>query len=131
MILRPTVYARLLGERIERHNVACWLVNTGWIGGAYGVGERVSIKATRAIIHAILDGRLEKLPMRQDPNFGFSVPTECPDVPTEILDPRCTWSDPAAYDKSASDLAKSFIENFKKFEDDVTAEVTSAGPQKG
>lgn len=131
MILRPTVYAKLLGERIERHDVSCWLVNTGWIGGAYGVGNRVSIKATRAIIHAILDGRLEKLPMRQDPNFGFQVPTECPDVDSKILDPRGTWTDPAAFDKIASDLAKSYIENFKMFEHDVTAEVLAAGPKTG
>ena len=131
MILRPTVYAKLLGARIEGHDVSCWLVNTGWIGGAYGVGSRVSIKATRAIIHAILDGRLEKLPMRQDPHFGFQVPTECPDVDAKILDPRGTWTDTAEFDKIASSLANDYIENFKIFADDVTAEVLAAGPKAG
>ena len=129
MALRPTVYARLLGEKIERHNVSCWLVNTGWIGGAYGVGNRVSIAATRAIIRAILDGRLAEASTRQDPILGFQVPTECPDVPTDILDPRSTWSDPHAFDKAAMDLAKRYVENFKMFEDDVLPEVIAAGPR--
>jgi phosphoenolpyruvate carboxykinase (ATP) len=129
MALRPTVYGRLLGEKIERHNVSCWLVNTGWIGGAYGVGKRVSIGATRAIIRAALNGRLDEMPTRVDPNFGFEVPTECPDVPSDILDPRSTWENHQAYDDSAAALAKRYIENFKAFEDDISPEVSAAGPR--
>ena len=128
MALPPTVYARLLGEKIERHGAACWLVNTGWIGGRYGVGNRVSIAATRAIIRAILDGRLEKAPMREDSIFSFQVPTECPDVPSDILDPRSTWDDPQVYDKAAMDLAKRYQKNFEMFKDDVSADVMAAGP---
>lgn len=131
MALKPTVYARLLGEKIDRHGASCWLVNTGWIGGAYGVGSRVSIKATRAIIRAILDGKLATMPTREDPIFSLHVPTECPDVPSDILDPRDKWEDPAAYDKSAARLARSYVENFKVFEDDVTPEVLAAGPKTG
>jgi phosphoenolpyruvate carboxykinase (ATP) len=130
MALQPTVYARLLGEKIESHKVACWLVNTGWIGGAYCVGNRVSIGVTRAIIRAILDGRLEKVATREDPALSLHVPVECPDVPSDILDPRSTWDDPQAYDKAAEELAKRYRENFKVFEDDVTPEVLAAGPRE-
>ena len=129
MALPPTVYAKLLGEKIERHKVSCWLVNTGWIGGAYGTGERVSIAVTRAIIRAILDGRLAELPTREDPVFSFQVPTECPDVPTDILDPRSTWADHRAYDKTAASLAKRYRENFKSFENDVSSDVLAVGPR--
>jgi len=129
MALPPTVYARLLGEKIDRHDVGCWLVNTGWIGGAYGVGERVSIAFTRSIIRAILDGSLEKAPMREDPIFSFTVPTECPGVPADILNTRSTWSDPDAYDKSAQDLAARFQKNFEEFESDASPEVKAAGPK--
>ncbi|UCD57385.1 MAG: phosphoenolpyruvate carboxykinase (ATP) [Candidatus Hydrogenedentota bacterium] len=131
MALPPTVYARLLGEKIERHGVACWLVNTGWIGGPYGVGERVSIGSTRAIIRAILEGKLEKAPMREDPVFSFHVPTECPGVTGDILDPRSTWTNADAYDKTAQDLAARYRSNFVAFEDDVTPEVRAAGPRAG
>lgn len=129
MALAPTVYARLLGEKIDRHNVACWLVNTGWIGGPYGVGERVSIRDTRAIIRAILDGRLEGAPMREDPFFSFHVPTACPDVPSDILDPRGTWENPDAYDKAARDLATQYRSNFAAFAEDASAEVRAGGPK--
>jgi len=129
MALPPTVYARLLGEKIDRHDVACWLVNTGWIGGAFGVGERVSIAATRAIIHAILEGNLEKVPMREDPVFKFAVPTECPDVPSDILDPRETWTNPKAYDDVARDLAARYRSNFEQFEEDVAPEVKASAPE--
>jgi phosphoenolpyruvate carboxykinase (ATP) len=129
MALPPTVYAKLLGEKIDRHGVACWLVNTGWIGGGFGVGNRVSIKATRAIISAILEGKLDKAPMRQDPVFSFDVPKECPDVPTDILDPRSTWKDANEYDEAAASLAKQYARNFEAFEADVRPEVKAAGPK--
>jgi phosphoenolpyruvate carboxykinase (ATP) len=131
MALPPTVYARLLGEKIDRHDVACWLVNTGWIGGAFGVGERVSIAATRAIVHAILEGNLEKVPMREDPVFKFAVPTECPDVPSDILDPRGTWTNPKAYDDVARDLAARYRSNFEQFEEDVVPAVKASAPAAG
>jgi phosphoenolpyruvate carboxykinase (ATP) len=129
MALPPTVYAKLLGQKIDRHNVSCWLVNTGWIGGSYGVGNRVSIKATRAIIRAILEEKLQKAPMRKDPIFSFDVPRECPDVPSDILDPRSTWQNPDEYDASARHLAEQYRRNFEVFENEVTTEVKAAGPQ--
>lgn len=129
MILNPTVYAQLLGEKIERHGATCWLVNTGWIGGPYGVGERVSIAFTRSIIRGILNGELEKAPMRMDPIFSFQVPTECPGVPSEILDTRSTWDDPEAYDKESRSLAMRFQKNFEIFEETSSDEVKAAGPK--
>src|SRR3546814_14568216 len=96
----PTVYARLLGERLARGGVDCWLVNTGWSGGAHGVGERMKIAHTRAMIRAALDGRLAKVETRPDPIFGLHVPASCPDVPADVLDPRRTWSDQDASDRS-------------------------------
>src|SRR5213595_2074678 len=101
MVLHPSVYANLLREKISRHKVDCWLVNTGWSGGPYGVGSRMKIQFTRAIIHSILDGRLTNVPTENDPIFGLHVVTSCPGVPSTILNPRQTWSDPAAYDATA------------------------------
>ncbi len=129
MALPPAVYGKLLGEKIDRHGVSCWLVNTGWIGGPYGVGKRVSIAFTRAIISAILDGRLEQAPTREDPVFSLHVPTSCPDVPSDILEPRSTWKDPKAYDEAARNLAARFRSNFAEFAADVTPEVLAAGPR--
>ena len=129
MALPPTVYANLLGEKIAAHNVDVWLVNTGWSGGPYGVGQRLAIGHTRALVHAALDGSLSKAPMTTEPLFGLAVPTECPGVPAEILTPRNTWSDKAAYDAQAQKLAGMFAENFKTFADQVSAEVRQAGPQ--
>ena len=111
----PTVYGDLLGRLIEEHGVTCWLVNTGWTGGPYGVGERMPIKATRALLNAALDGSLNNAPMRQDPTFGFEVPTEVPGVDTAILDPRGTWSDGSAYDAQAAKLKDMFKSNFETF----------------
>ncbi len=111
----PTEYGDLLGRLIEEHGVTCWLVNTGWTGGPYGVGNRMPIKATRALLNAALDGSLNSAPMRKDPTFGFEVPTEVPGVDTGILDPRSTWSDGAAYDAQAAKLRTMFKENFKIF----------------
>ena len=111
----PTVYGDLLRDLIEEHGVTCWLVNTGWTGGPYGTGNRMPIKATRALLNAALDGSLNSAPMRKDPTFGFDVPTEVPGVDTAILNPRGTWSDGAAYDAQAAKLKTMFIENFEKF----------------
>jgi phosphoenolpyruvate carboxykinase (ATP) len=128
MALNPSVYAELLEEKIIKHKSTCWLVNTGWIGGAYGAGKRISIKHTRALLNAALEGKLDDVPMRIDPTFGFEVPKHCEGVPTEILDPRQNWSDKSDYDQKAKELADSFKENFKPFVNDVPKEIVEAGP---
>ncbi|RMH60313.1 MAG: phosphoenolpyruvate carboxykinase [Calditrichaeota bacterium] len=129
MPLKPSVYAELLGEKIAKHNVNCWLVNTGWTGGPYGVGERISIKYTRALLKAALEGVLENVPFEADPFFGLSVPVSCPDVPDEVLMPRNTWQDKAAYDAKAKELAESFKDNFRVYEAHVPEAVKNAGPK--
>ena len=121
--LPPMAYAQLLGERIARHGSDVWLVNTGWTGGPYGVGRRMSIAHTRAIISAALDGSLAQVATRPDPTFGFQVPTSCPGLPAEVLNPRTTWADPDAYDATARNLVERFRANFAKFADEVTPEV--------
>jgi phosphoenolpyruvate carboxykinase (ATP) len=131
MAQHPSVYAKMLGEKIEKHQVNCWLVNTGWSGGPYGVGSRMKIAYTRAMVNAALDGKLNDVDYITDPIFGVNVPTSCPDVPAEVLIPRNTWSDGAAYDEQAQKLAGMFIENFKEFENNVTDAVKSAGPKVG
>ena len=125
--LPPAEYARMLGERIERYGSACWLINTGWSGGPFGVGERISLPHTRAIVNAALRGDLERTPMTEHPIFRLQVPTACPDVPSEILDPRTTWSDKDAYDRTAKHLSDQFRENFGRFEG-VSAAITDAAP---
>ncbi len=129
MVLHPSRYAELLADRIRQHKVNCWLVNTGWSGGPYGVGERISIKHTRALLNATLDGSLNKVNFNKDPIFGVQVPTSCPGVPQEILNPRNTWSDKEAFDKKAEHLAGLFTENFRQFEDQTPEDVKSAGPR--
>jgi phosphoenolpyruvate carboxykinase (ATP) len=119
----PSEYARMLGERIIRYGTRCWLVNTGWSGGAYGVGRRMAIVHTRALLRAALDGRLAQVPMRKDPNFGFLVPENCPEVPSEVLDPRRTWPNKRAYDETARDLTRRFEQNFDQFEAFVGEEI--------
>ena len=114
MTLHPSVYAKMLGERIAKHKVECWLVNTGWSGGVYGVGERMKIAHTRSMVRAALDGKLGSVAVARDPNFGLLIPEGCPDVPNEVLAPRNTWDDKKAYDTTAQHLAKQFEENFKK-----------------
>ncbi|MCI0421447.1 MAG: phosphoenolpyruvate carboxykinase (ATP), partial [Acidobacteria bacterium] len=123
MVLRPTVYAKLLGEKIERHQVRCWLVNTGWSGGPFGVGHRMSIAHTRAMIHAALNGKLTDVPATPHPIFRVLVPESCDGVPPEVLQPRNTWPDKAAYDRAAMDLAGRFTENFNRFSSLVNREV--------
>ena len=126
----PSVYAHMLGERMDRHDVPVWLINTGWTGGPYGVGERMNITWTRQMVRAALSGALEGVPMRTDPTFGVEVPTRVPDVPAEVLWPRDTWADKDAYDARARQLADMFVENFKQFEDRVSESVRAAGPRR-
>jgi phosphoenolpyruvate carboxykinase (ATP) len=125
----PTVYATLMGERLAKHKTNCWLVNTGWSGGPYGVGERMAIGVTRGLLSAALEGVLEKQEFEPDPVFRVMVPKSCPGVPAEVLWPRNTWKDKKAYDAKALDLARRFAENFKQFEDMASDEVKAAGPQ--
>jgi phosphoenolpyruvate carboxykinase (ATP) len=126
--LNPNVYARMLSEKIARHRARVWLVNTGWTGGPYGVGSRMKIAHTRAMINAALSGQLDNVAYTRHPIFNVEVPTSCPDVPAGVLDPRSTWKDPAAYDDQARKLANMFAENFKTFEADVAVSVKDAGP---
>jgi phosphoenolpyruvate carboxykinase (ATP) len=124
----PRVYGELLRDLIARHKVSCWLVNTGWTGGAYGKGERMPISITRTLLNAALDGTLEGAAMRTDANFGFKVPVAVPGVEPSVLDPRETWADKRAYDAQARRLVQMFVANFEKFENDVGAEVKAAAP---
>lgn len=119
----PSVYGNLLKKLIAKHNVTCWLVNTGWTGGAYGVGSRMPIKTTRALLNAALDGSLNKVTFRKDPNFGFEVPVAVPGVDASVLDPRETWSNKEAYDMQAYKLVEMFVKNFAVFEDHITDDV--------
>ncbi len=128
MPLHPSVYARLLRDKIKAHHVNCWLVNTGWTGGPYGVGSRMKIQFTRAIVRAILDGSLAGLPAAQDPIFGFRIPHTCPGVPTDVLTPRNTWKNKVSFDGKAKELAHRFVANFEQYSSAVTAEVLAAGP---
>ena len=129
MALPPLTYAQLLGERIAKHNVAVWLVNTGWSGGPYGQGQRIKLSTTRAMVKAVLSGALTDVPMRPDPVFGIGVPLSCPGVPAEILAPRSTWKDPMAYDLKARELAGMFASNFNENASDAPSEVIEAGPK--
>ncbi|MCT4684129.1 MAG: phosphoenolpyruvate carboxykinase (ATP), partial [Roseicyclus sp.] len=126
---RPEVYGKLLQEKIATHGATCWLVNTGWTGGAYGTGSRMPIRATRALLTAALDGTLNKGEFRRDPNFGFDVPLTCRGVPDILLDPRRTWNDAAAYDRQAQKLVQMFADNFAQYvpyiDDDVKAAAIS------
>ena len=124
----PSVYGNLLKKRIAEGGAECWLVNTGWTGGKYGVGKRMPIKVTRALLNAALDGSLSKGEFRKDPNFGFEVPVELEGC-TDLLDPRSTWADPEEYDRTAAKLVDLFVENFAQFVDHVDEGVRQAAPQ--
>jgi phosphoenolpyruvate carboxykinase (ATP) len=126
MARHPSVYAKLLGEKIARHGSKCWLVNTGWSGGGFGVGERMKIAHTRAMIRAILDGKLATAPFATHPNFGVRMPEACPDVPADVLNPKNTWRDKAAYDAAAREVARRFETNFAKFEPFVDGKIKAA-----
>lgn len=127
--LHPTKYADMLGAKMKQHNVRVWLVNTGWSGGSYGTGERMKLKLTRAMITAALRGELDSVSYNEHPVFGVSFPTTCPNVPSEILDPKNTWKDKAAYDATAEKLAKQFNENFAKYSEGASAEILAAAPR--
>lgn len=129
MVWHPTKYAELLAEKIQQHNVNVWLVNTGWSGGAYGVGSRIKLKYSRAIIDAINSGELAKAPSKPDPRFGFEIITKCSNVPDEILDPHNAWADQAAYAKQADELAKMFNKNFEHFTEQASDEIRAAAPK--
>jgi phosphoenolpyruvate carboxykinase (ATP) len=126
--LRPNVYAEMLGERIAKHDAEVFLVNTGWTGGPFGVGKRMSLPHTRAMVKAATSGALKGVETRRHPIFNVDVPVECPDVPSEVLDPRSTWADGEAYDAKASQLAEMFVKNFERFKDYVSSETIAAGP---
>ncbi|MCA9783585.1 MAG: phosphoenolpyruvate carboxykinase (ATP) [Calditrichaeota bacterium] len=128
MVHKPEYYAELLRRKIERYGVQCWLVNTGWVGGAYGVGKRISIRHTRALLDAALDGRLNEVEYRRDPLFGFQVPLSCPNVPESVLVPESSWADKAAYRLKYRQLGSLFVENFRKFAADCPPDVVAAGP---
>jgi phosphoenolpyruvate carboxykinase (ATP) len=128
MVLHPTVYARFLGDRIARHASRVWLVNTGWTGGPYGVGSRMKIAHTRAMIRAALSGELDGVRYESDRVFNLDVPQSCPGVPSEVLNPRNTWKQPTEYDVQANRLARMFVENFRSFEAEASGEIKAAGP---
>jgi phosphoenolpyruvate carboxykinase (ATP) len=125
--LAPKVYAAMLGERLRQYGAQCWLVNTGWTGGVFGVGKRMSLPHTRALVTAALDGSLADAEFITEPAFGLSIPTSCPGVPAELLNPRNAWADKAAYDRQATALAARFEKNFIRF--DAPAAVRAAGPR--
>jgi phosphoenolpyruvate carboxykinase (ATP) len=123
MVHHPTVYAKLLGERIAHHKVDCWLVNTGWTGGPYGVGQRMKIAYTRAMVNAAIEGRLNGVTYETEPFFGLAIPSTVPDVPGDVLNPRNAWPDKAAYDAQTKHLAELFAENFTRFESHASKEL--------
>jgi phosphoenolpyruvate carboxykinase (ATP) len=131
MPLHPAVYSKLLSENIGRNNSQVWLMNTGFTGGPFGVGKRMSIQHTRTLLNAALDGALDKVSYWTDPIFGVQVPTDCPGVPSNVLRPRDTWKSAAEYDAKAQQLAKLFVENFKQFADQAAPETLAAGPKVG
>ncbi|MGE5816289.1 MAG: phosphoenolpyruvate carboxykinase (ATP), partial [Acidobacteriota bacterium] len=130
MVHRPLVYAELLRAKMLRHKASCWLVNTGWTGGPFGVGKRISIRHTRALLNAALSGKLHTVRFRVDPVFGFEVPVECEGVPGEILEPANTWPSVQEYNAKYDALAARYIENFKLFSDGCPKEVLAAGPTR-
>ncbi|MCA9053225.1 MAG: phosphoenolpyruvate carboxykinase (ATP) [Planctomycetaceae bacterium] len=129
LMWHPGEYARLLSEKIRKHQAHVWLVNTGWTGGGHGVGKRISLKYTRSIVHAIYSGALSDAPTAVDPVFGVAMVTKCPDVPDEVLIPRGSWKEPSAYDAAAQKLAGLFAKNFSQYASGVSADVAGAGPQ--
>jgi phosphoenolpyruvate carboxykinase (ATP) len=129
LALPPEVYAKLFREKIREYKPTCWLVNTGWTGGPFGVGHRMEIAHSRALLNAAMSGKLDDVPTYQDPYFGLTVPTTCPGVPDSILYPQKTWADPKAYETTARDLAGRFRKNFTKYAANVEPEVLAAEPK--
>jgi len=130
MVRHPFEYAKMLKQRTLKHDAQCWLVNTGWVGGRFGVGKRISIRHTRNLLNAALDGKLDKVKYRKDKLFGFEVPLSCPDVPEDVLEPSTSWGNKDEYWKKYDALAARFIENFKLFEKGCSQEVIEAGPMR-
>jgi phosphoenolpyruvate carboxykinase (ATP) len=130
MVHHPSVYAELLADKMKRHGVNCWLVNTGWTGGSFGIGKRISIRHTRALLNAALSGQLDNVAYRRDPLFGFEVPAACPGVPTDVLDPASSWANQEEYWRKYDALAARFIENFKLFAAGCPDDVVHAGPRR-
>jgi phosphoenolpyruvate carboxykinase (ATP) len=126
LVWHPGQYARMLADNMQKHFANAWLINTGFTGGAYGTGRRMSLKHTRAIIDAIHDGSLAQIGTTEDPVFGLAIPNVCPNVPTEILQPRNTWADKTAFDRTARKLASLFAKNFQQYKDGCGAEVLEA-----
>ena len=129
MALHPSKYAELLKTKMEKHNATCWLVNTGYVGGPYGVGNRISIKYTRALLNAALDGKLQNVKFVKDDVFGFEIPTECEGVPSDILQPSSLWKNKDEYYKKYKELAAAFVKNFEKFKDGCSEEILNAAPK--
>ncbi len=128
MVHAPDFYARLLKDKVVRYGVNCWLLNTGWVGGPYGVGKRISIRHTRAMLNSVLSGKLEGVEFKTDPIFGFEVPKTCPDVPDHVMDPANSWPDRNLYNQRYRGLAARFIDNFKKFDTPDARELAKVGP---
>ena len=127
--LHPAKYAEMLGKKMKEHNVKVWLVNTGWNGGPYGVGKRMKLSYTRAMITAALEGQLDNVEYNTTPWFKLSIPTTCPNVPSEILNARNTWPTPEAFDKKAQELAIEFVQNFEKYASGANEEILAAAPR--
>ena len=130
MVHHPFKYANMLAQKMEKHGAQCWLVNTGWTGGKFGIGKRMSIHHTRALLNTALDGELDKVEFRKDKLFGFDVPTSCPGVPEDVLDPSRSWGSKDEYWKTYDGLAARYIENFKLYEDGCPPEVVASGPKR-
>jgi phosphoenolpyruvate carboxykinase (ATP) len=127
--LHPAKYAKLLGEKLEGTDIKVWLINTGWTGGSYGVGSRMKLSYTRAMITAALNGELDNVEFDTLPIFDLKIPTTCPNVPAEILNPKQTWADKAAYDEKANNLASQFVKNFEQFAAETSADILAAAPK--
>jgi phosphoenolpyruvate carboxykinase (ATP) len=119
----------MMGKKIDESGAKVWLINTGWSGGSYGTGERMKLKFTRAMITAALEGKLDNVEFKTHEVFGLSMPTSCPDVPAELLDPKSTWKDGSAYDAKANELAEKFVANFEKFREFANEEIMAAAPK--
>jgi phosphoenolpyruvate carboxykinase (ATP) len=127
--LHPARYAEMLAERMKKHNTKVWLVNTGWTAGSYGTGHRMKLSTTRALLDAVLEGKMDQVPMRRCERFDWEVPTEVPGVRSEVLDPRGTWTDAQAFDEKADHLVDMFNSNFERFKEGVLDEVRAAAPK--
>jgi phosphoenolpyruvate carboxykinase (ATP) len=130
MVRHPFEYAEMLKNRMLKYKAQCWLVNTGWVGGRFGVGKRISIRHTRNLLNAALEGKLDKVDYRKDKLFGFEVPKTCPDVPEDVLEPSSAWGNKDEYWKKYDALSARFMENFKLFAEGCSQEVIDAGPKR-